>query len=165
MAEAIFSLRIGEVASLEMGDAIPGRISVDGFQMDAAIIDDIRAEHATNQQFNTSLSGIVYMYVFGDQMGTVLISGKLFSAKCGGGGTSGLEQILAFYKTNRASIKTTPIKVKIGAETLSGFLTRLTTHASGAGEASRIHDFTMHINTLPDDSKSGGGDASPGATA
>ena len=152
MAEAIFSTEAGAVASIELQGSLPARITMENFTgLTAVIIDDIRSDQATNQQFNTSLADAVYMYVFGDQMGTVSISGKLFSISCVGGGKSGLEELFDYYKQNRASKRTEPVQVYIGDTVLSGFVTRVAVHASGAGETNRINEFTLQVSTLPDD--------------
>lgn len=152
MSEAYFSSEAGLVSHISLEGALPASISVEGIGgLTTVIIDDIRTDQATNQQFNTSLAEAVYMYVFGDQMGITALSGKLFSASCDDGGKSGIEAMLDYYKANRASKRQAPIQISIGNTTLNGFMTRLVIHASGAGETNRVNNFTLQINTLPDD--------------
>jgi hypothetical protein len=105
----------------------------------------------THQQFSTSLEGSVYIYVFGDQMGMVKLSGITFDRLCEGGGKPGLAIVLDYYNQNRASQRPAPIQVNVADKTVQGFLTGVSVRTMGVAtdKAPVLQEYTMEINALP----------------
>jgi hypothetical protein len=113
----------------------------------------IHWEQATHQQFARSLDGSIYIYVFGDKMGEVLVHGLAFDRLCSGDTESGLKKVLTYYETNRASNRDTPIKLEIATKIVQGFLTSAKVEAVGGAESpvAVVHRYSLGINTLPND--------------
>jgi hypothetical protein len=95
------------------------------------IITRITLSQQVNIQFLHTLGSMVYVYVFGDRMGSVTLSGlSFFLCSCDADGTAAASDyqndVYAWYKTNRASVRSSPIKVSIGEAVVQGFVTGFT---------------------------------------
>jgi len=150
----IFNSVPGVIAVLEDEFIIPGRVHVEGFEPEMALISGIDYSQLTDHQFQTSLERKVYIYVFGDAMGEVRVHGLAFPALCDNiGGTNGLIEVLDYYKNNRASAQPTPVQVFIGSdeEVITGYLTavQIRTKAIADDPSSFFSAWTMMINALP----------------
>jgi hypothetical protein len=99
-----------------------------------------------NVQFQTSLKESVYVYVFGDQMGNVVISGIAFAGLCEGE-ESGIEDIFKYYRDYRASQRKETVTVTFGKQSISGFLTE--SRMSSRDPDNLTLNYTFTINTLP----------------
>jgi hypothetical protein len=156
----VFCSREGYVVAVAMSRALPGKVKIGDFEPKAALISSVDFTHRTNQQFQQSLDGAIYVYVFGDLMGEVVIEGRTFAAMCSGAGgdqaVSGLREILDFYAKNRAALRPEPIQVTIGDEPIVGFLTNIRVRSQALAEdpTALYHSFTLVVNTLPTKSTS-----------
>lgn len=146
MAE-LFKCRRGQVVSMEGCEGVPGKILLGGFNPTAAIITSPAVSNHANVQFMPSLKESVYVYVFGDNMGSVTISGVAFASKCDGD-DSGMTEIFEYYKNYRASQRKEPVEVTFGKESISGFLTA--SDISSRDPDQLTLDFKFTINTLPE---------------
>jgi hypothetical protein len=146
----VFSSREGYVAVVPGQQVVPGRIKIGGFSPRAAMISGVEYDQKTNQQFQHTLDGSVYIYVFGDLMGNVTIEGRAFPLRCGNT-TSGLAEVFKFYAQKRASKNSDLIQVSIGEEPISGFLTAIRVRSQSMAEspAALFQSFWLTINTLP----------------
>jgi len=153
----IFVSAPGEVVAFEM-QATVGRVNIPAELKDPELISNRPAplifsstkwDQRTSQQFATSLDGSVYIYVFGDQMGTVVIVGLAFNL-CDKE-ENGLQTVLDYYKTNRASERSSPIEVAIADEVVEGFLTGASIRSVGSATdpASMLHEYSLEISALP----------------
>lgn len=152
MSDVLIS-QAGKVAALDVQDALPAIVTVEQFTVsDVLLIQSIAYEQKTNQQFQTSLEKAVYIYVFGDQMGSVTVSGLAFVSGCSGE-TSGLAGLVEYYKSKRASKRSTPVIFSVGDEVqASGFLTALQvrSHSENPELSGLVYGYSMTINTLPE---------------
>lgn len=120
------------------------------------IITAIGTTTTSNQQFLHTVGGSVYVYVFGDRMGTLELQGISFSSRCENVVVSdsepeqhGFEKLLAWYKENRLAKRRAPVQVLLGlSTTISGFLTELIQRSEDS--QSRTVQFTMRLSTLPE---------------
>jgi len=103
-----------------------------------SIITGFEIQMQSGVQFMHSLSDFIYVYVFGERISRVTISGVSFAFVCErldertpqADGTSiftpnyhGLEYVAGFYNTNRVSSSGTPLTIVFGVDTVvSGFL-------------------------------------------
>jgi hypothetical protein len=145
MAE-LLACRRGKVAVMEGCEGIPGQILLDGFEPVASIITSPEVLQRVNVQFQTSLKESVYVYVFGDQMGNVVISGIAFAGLCEGE-ESGIEDIFKYYRDYRASQRKETVTVTFGKQSISGFLTE--SRMSSRDPDNLTLNYTFTINTLP----------------
>jgi hypothetical protein len=145
MAELLVCQR-GKVFAMEGCDGIPGKILLDKFEPVACIITSPAITQRVNAQFQTSLKESVYVYVFGDQMGQVTITGIAFAGMCEGD-SSGMKEILDYYRDYRASQRKETVIVTFGKESISGFLTE--SMMSSRDPSDLTLNYTFTINTLP----------------
>jgi len=147
----IFNSQPGVVAVIDAEQAIPARIRISGFEPKAALISGIDYTQRTNQQFQYSLDKNVFIYVFGDLMGNLTVNGLAFPQLCKDKNGEGIVEVLAFYRTNRASVQPQPITIAIGNETIVGLLTELTLRSlSGGYDPTALTEaYSLTIHTLP----------------
>lgn len=150
----IFQSAPGTVAVISSDTALPGSIVIADPVFpsgnSAAIISGIHYDQKTNQQFQQSLDGVVYIYVFGDQMGSVEVEGIAFPKLCEGG-ESGLFDVADYYRTNRASQSSKPIIVLAAGDRITGFLTgvRIRSNVSAEDPNALINQYWLQISALP----------------
>ena len=145
----LFACQRGRVVVMEGCEGVPGKIMLNDFEPRAAIITSPAVIQKTNVQFQTSLKEAVYVYVFGDQMGSVIISGVAFAERCDTG-ESGMEEIFDYYRDFRASKRPEPIEVAFGfsKEAVSGFL--IASDVTSRDPSFLSMDFKFTISTLPE---------------
>ena len=150
----VFNSSFGQVVIITdpNGVIMPGKVVLAGFEPQAALISGVKYNQSTNHQFQMSLEGSVYLYVFGDAMGSVMVNGIAFPSLCNGAG-EGLVEVFDYYRSNRASKNPEPIQVQIGSETISGFLTALTVNGQTVAEEPEgfLSHYAFIINSLPKD--------------
>ena len=130
----------------------PGTISiVDGFPShESVIIQRIGYGQGVNVQFAPSLASLIYVYVFGDKMGDVTISGVCFDRTCSDGKRfKGAQRALSYYSKNRAAAKSDTINVTIGDVEINGFVIDM--KLDTLNEEYRTMSFTMTMAALPRD--------------
>jgi hypothetical protein len=153
MAE-IFQTAPGTVTVFGDQRVVPGRIRLSdpAFPEGSVPILIKGADYGqeTNHQFQNSMDGSVYLYVFGDRMGNVKIQGMIFPEMCSGG-RNGLKELLQFYATNRASVRQDPVIVEAGGDRIRGFLTAVQVLDNGAaGDPSApMQEYILTISALP----------------
>jgi hypothetical protein len=98
----------------------------------------------------------VYVYVFGDRIGQIGLSGLGFSCGCApsgtsepGGGVPGAALMYRWYLDNRASKRKDPILVTLGNITLEGFVKEFTENVVDTQSGIMQWDLTML--SLPQD--------------
>lgn len=93
------------------------------FAQERSIINRITIAQQTNHQFLHTLGNDIFIYVFGDRMGQVTLSGISASEECNGDTEYGLEKMLRWYKENKLSSRPEPVRIVVGSVTLTGFVT------------------------------------------
>ena len=91
-----------------------------GFDTHKAIITRVTVAHQGNYQFLHTMGGDVYIYVFGDRIGSLTLSGLGFTTNdsdCASGGKHGFEYLLDYYKENRVANRKKPVEVTVGKST------------------------------------------------
>jgi len=95
-----------------------------------SIITRISVAQQVNAQFLHTFGNDVYIYVFGDRMGSIGLSGISFANDCVQQDIArfkhGSEQILDWYRANRLSERGDPVRVMLGNTAIEGFVTNLT---------------------------------------
>ena len=146
----IFNSSPGSAVIVQGTGAVPGQVQLEAFSPVAALVSHIEYNANTNQQFQYALDSSVYIYVFGDLMGNVIVEGISLLSLCDGG-QGGLSEIFDYYTTHRLSKYNSPISVVVGGETISGFLTGLKVRSTGTSheQETPLHNWALHIDTLP----------------
>lgn len=97
------------------------------FSQERSIINRITISQQTNHQFLHTLGNDIFIYVFGDRMGRVVLSGISVTEECNSGDREhGLEKMLRFYRNNKLSSRQNPVQIAIGSTVFTGFITGMT---------------------------------------
>jgi hypothetical protein len=97
-------------ANIQFLGMVDSRIT---FDSQLAIVTRMTMSHQVNAQFLHTIGNHVYIYVFGDRIGSMGLSGLAFHGVCDKPG-SGAEKMLRWYQTNRASKRRNPLTITIG---------------------------------------------------
>lgn len=145
----------------------------DGFNTFRSIITRVGASQRCNYQFLHSLDKFIYLYVFGDRIGRILISGLAFDAACGDPGFTGPSAVLDFYAANKLSSRAKPLRVTMGtSRTFLAFLSGMSLDL--ADPSMRLTQFNFELELVPEATGSSSGlagtaqsasNANPGQTA
>jgi len=152
----IFASEPGTVNVIGDQKVLPGRIRIANPAFPSGsnvplLVAGIDYNQATNQQFQSTLDGSVFIYVFGDRMGDIVVQGVAFKALCTGGGKSGIEELFEFYGSNRASVRAEPVIVEAAGTEVRGFLTAIKVRDNILAEdpGSPMSNFSLFISSLP----------------
>lgn len=123
----IFLNRRGVVSAFDYDLGIPCNMYLDGwggFFGFKSIITEFTLHAQGGVQFMHTLNDFIYVYVFGERISQMRISGMSFWDICDGGGIHGLEYVNAYYQANRVAELATPVTIVFGgASAFYGFLT------------------------------------------
>lgn len=131
------------------------------YQQHKSIITRIGYSAAGNYQFLHTIGNDVYLYVFGDRMGTVELHGVSFAEQCSAytgfaasntqpsNSAHGFEQIINWYKTSRVAAYRPPVSVTIGRNTsFKGFVTGMSGDVQDTMR--RTVNWRISVAILPD---------------
>lgn len=150
----LFISRPGQV-SVARGDiAVPATLFLDGWAglptMQAAIT-GFAFETKGAVQVRPTLGDWLSLFVFGEDPGTLAISGVAFTHGCDGdSSTTGVDQLLAYYKANRATKIGRPMTINIGLQDssrLRGLLSSVRLESSNPDL--QLTQFRLLYITLP----------------
>lgn len=119
------------------------------FESEKSIVTRVTVSQQVNVQFLHSLGSLIYVYVFGDRMGQVSLSGLSFACECPDGTELGAEKMLLWYKLNRASKRADPVRVTIGKTVIEGFVTGFTSDV--VDPTMRLVQWGVNLASLPED--------------
>lgn len=120
-----------------------------GFRSSRSIITRLTIAQQANFQFLHTLGGSIYIYVFGDRIGQITISGLSFGPDCDAGNDSeyGVERMLQWYNQNKLSARKDPVVVQIGRTPIRGFVTGVTTDIVDA--KTWISQYNLSLKVIP----------------
>lgn len=144
----IFGTAPGTVSKVYVipGASVPASISVPGFPRDSLAITSVGFSQDANAQFMKALRGLIYVYSFGERVGTVDINGVAFITLCGGQ-RSGLVGLMSFYAGNSISVRGFPLTISMAGVGVTGFVRAIRTTFSDTQLG--IVGFTMSMASLP----------------
>jgi hypothetical protein len=146
----IISTSPGQVVAVDTGrSAVPFRITLPGFPQGSAIITRANITHQGNFQFLHTIQEFIYVYVFGDRIGDMQVSGYAFLQSCTGGG-NGLIQAIGYYGNNRIAARGTPVRIGFGTLAGQGFLTGGQFSVVDQGEVGTLGQFLLNFKTFPE---------------
>lgn len=122
------------------------------FGVERSIVTRVTVSQQVNVQFLHTLGSLIYVYVFGDRMGQVTLSGLSFACVCPDaeqGVELGAEKMLLWYKQNRASRRAGPVRVTIGTTAIEGFVTSFTEDV--VDPSLRLVQWGVTLASLPED--------------
>ena len=122
----VFSVAPGYVAAITDTAAVPISFSMDAGMPLYGAAQSIQIKTEGNYQLTISMSNFLYLCVFGELPGDMVIQGVCFAGECDSSGllpwTSGLDSAINIYNTNAISITGAPVMVTLGATSLFCFL-------------------------------------------
>ena len=152
----IFPNRAGQVIALQDEAIQQGTVSAPlfsssealGFQGERVLITRVALDEQTAHQFSNSLGGAIYLYVFGNLPGQLVISG-IAVASCAASAKHGVDHAREWYLKNRLSKRKEPLFITIGSDqVVVGYLTGF--NVDVANHEQRIMQFTMQLTTVPE---------------
>jgi len=125
-----------------------------GFQTMSSIITRVVLSAQSNIQLQHHWDSDAFIYVFGDRVNGITISGLAFDSICNDfTDTLGIERVIAYYNLNRVSNRKTPIRVGIGSRTvIPGYL--LAMEARIEDPSQRVWSFTLQMVGIPEPTRS-----------
>ncbi len=112
-----------------------------------AITSGISISSRGNYQFLHTLRNFIYVYVFGEQMGRITITGRTFMANCHFFNDSGISNTIEYYANYSISRTGTPVGIQIGYAAFYGFLVGAEVGIVDA--ESRLGKFAFTFESIP----------------
>jgi hypothetical protein len=154
----LFSGAPGQVAFLPGNDVAQGGVRLVGlpdkkitFDSQRSIITAVGFKQSVNYQLRLALQSEVFIYVFGDLPGELVLSGLSFAEDCQTQSTQskhGVEKMLRWYADNKISSGGKPVRVTIGDVALDGIVVSQTIEVNDP--VTRLVQWSMPLVTLPE---------------
>jgi hypothetical protein len=96
-----------------------------GYPVRNSIIQGFSIASQGNYQFLNTLRNFTYVYVFGEKMGDITVTGLTFIGSCDYYNWSGVSNTLGYYANYALSWTGAPVYIAIGLAVFYGFLTGL----------------------------------------
>jgi len=120
------------------------------FSVQRSIVTRLTVSQQTNVQFLHTLGSLIYIYSFGDRMGTIGLSGLAFPVGCeNDDGEPGIEKMLKWYRANKASSREKPVRIMIGNTPLDGFVTE--SNFDVVDPTTNLVQWSISIRSLPEE--------------
>jgi len=120
-----------------------------GISTQRSIVTRVVISQEANYQFLHTIGSDIYVYVFGDRVGQMTLSGLSFNADCDSEGTEhGVEQLLDWYKTNKLSSRRTPMRVMVGSVPITAFVVGMTNDV--IDPQARIVQYNLALRIIPE---------------
>lgn len=148
----VFCGQPGRIVAIQdpCAPAIGRLITLEGYNSTSfnSLITSVGISSMGNFQMMHTLGQGLYLYVFGDKVGSVRVQGMSFSAGCGGTGASGMENMLRYYEANRLAARAAPMSLTIGTGiTLVGYLAGINVQTQDPEQ--RISNFDLSFMQIP----------------
>lgn len=153
----LFSGVPGQVAFLPSHNFAQGGVKLVGlpnapitFNSQRSIITAVGLSDSVNLQMTKAIANEVYVYVFGDNPGELILSGISFAEDCESGGQSrhGVENIMRWYANNKISASGRPVRVMIGDFAFDGLSVKRSIDISDS--TTRLVRWSLPLLTLPE---------------
>lgn len=99
-----------------------------------------------NFQFVHTINDTIFVYVFGDRIAELMISGTTFGEPCDGR-QPGIEEIFDLYERDRIAVQAKPLVVSLGSRSFNAFLTGLSAEITDA--ETQLGQFSFRFKCFP----------------
>jgi hypothetical protein len=146
--------RVKQLVDPTLQGVIPPLIEVQtdkiSFQAHKTIVTHLTLGLGTNHQFLHTLGGDLYIYVFGDRIGQLGISGLCVADDCDrlGDQEHGIEKMIKWFNKNKLSTKPDPITCMVGRTPIKGFLSGI--NFGTFDHKLRLVQFNVDIHIIPE---------------
>lgn len=114
-----------------------------------SIITRMTLAQQCNYQFLHTIGNDIFIYVFGDRVGQITISGLSMADDCDSRDSEhGFEKVLKWYNRNRVAKRKTPVKVTIGKTPIQGFLVSIS--GDLVDPSTRLIQYGLTLMVLPE---------------
>jgi len=117
-----------------------------GYPVRNAIIQGFSISTRGNYQFLHTLRNFTYVYVFGEKMGDITVTGQTFVGSCDYYNWSGVSNTIGYYAQNAISWIGAPIYIAVGLAVFYGFLVGLDLMLQNP--ESRLGKFTLKYRSI-----------------
>lgn len=124
-----------------------------GFNRWRSIITSIGVGQQGNYQFLHTLGKYIFVYVFGDRIGSLTLSGMSFPGDCDTSSTtpmSGIERVMDYYRVNRLARRGAILRVTLGLRTTFAAML-IGINSSVSDPQTNVHQFQLSMALIPTD--------------
>jgi hypothetical protein len=121
-----------------------------GFQGLSAIINRISTTEQANYQFLHTLGENIYLYVFGDRIGQLTLSGLTFNDNCSDPNQEkGFSKVIRWYRQHRVTVRQEPLHLTFqpGVD-LQGYLVEM--RGDTVDPSQRLYQFLLTLALIPE---------------
>lgn len=153
---SIFTTGAGRVVAIESDNPLLFTLTIAAtdnitsfYPQFKSIVTGVAVRAQGGYQFLHTLSDFIYMYVFNERVGEIIVSGLAFAGTCEDNDpVTGLEHMITWYDTERATNRKTPVIITFGTTvSFTSFLTSM--QADLNNPETGIAQFAMHFNFIP----------------
>jgi len=115
-----------------------------------AIITQCGVVQNGNFQFLHTINDQIFVYIFGDRISELHVSGVAFGAPCKGdpgAGSNGVKSVLDIYDAEKISVKGKPVIVSMGGVEFQSFLTGISVEVADA--ETLLGQFSFKFHSFP----------------
>lgn len=122
----------------------------DGFKPLSAIMQRIAPQEQTNHQFLHTLGDDIYLYVFGDRIGQLGLSGLTVNDNCTNPSQeAGISKVIRWYREHRVTVRREPLEVTYQpGVNLKGFLVDF--RGDVVDPCQRLYQFYLTLALIPE---------------
>ena len=133
------------------------------FEAQTSIITRVTISQQTNHQFLHTIGGLIFIYVFGDRIGGLVVQGLTFIEDCDKpGGETGPDHVLKYWNENKLTAREEEMEVTVGKTPIRGFMTNM--QIDVLDPKTRVSQFMYQMTTVPDQQDSGAGGGGNGGS-
>jgi hypothetical protein len=99
-----------------------------------------------NFQFVHTINDTIFVYVFGDRIAELIVSGTSFAEPCNTA-QSGIEEIFGLYTRDRIAVRAKPLVVSLGSVSFTAFLTGI--NAGISDPETLLGQFSFRFHCFP----------------
>jgi len=121
-----------------------------GFAQFKSILTNIEINEQGNFQFLHTLGNEIFLYVFGDRIGSFNVNGLSFYDNCTSERAHGISLVLEYYRRNRVANRATPLLITMPPSlVLRCYLTSFRGRVADASR--RLFEFSLGLALIPED--------------
>jgi len=145
----IFTVEAGTAVAIRDPRVLPITFYIQnwfGYPTRNSIITGFSISSRSNHQFMNTLRNFTYVYVFGERMGDIMITGQTFLGSCDFYNFSGISRTIEYYALNGLYRTGAPVGIAIGATVWWGLLTGI--DIGVRNPESRLGTFTLKYKSI-----------------
>ncbi len=118
------------------------------FESHIVLLTRLTLGRGVNHQFLHSFGGLVHLYVMGDRIGQLTVSGFAAAASCDDENVNGFSKLMDYWESNKVSAREEEVEVTVASRPIRGFLHHIESGASNPEY--RFTEFQLHLSVVPE---------------